>query len=55
MELYFLGPGIPLYFGFLKACLALLIVVGLTFSIFGMISNSKGTYCSTESAESNLC
>ncbi|KAL4453973.1 hypothetical protein ABPG74_003856 [Tetrahymena malaccensis] len=44
-ELSFLGPGIPLYFGFIKACLVLLTITALIYTIYGMILNHLGSYC----------
>ncbi|KAL4497851.1 hypothetical protein ABPG72_000606 [Tetrahymena utriculariae] len=44
-ELSFLGPGMPLYFGFIKASLVFLTITALIYTIYGMILNHLGSYC----------
>lgn len=44
-ELSFLGPGIPLYFGFLKACMLFFIVASVIYTTYGMIMNARGNEC----------
>lgn len=45
-EFSFLGPGIPLFFKYLKYSIILLVLFSLIFSIFGIYSNIMGKDCS---------
>ena len=51
MEVAFLGPGIPLYFAFLKNAISILFILGVVFVAYALYSNSKGTDC----AEGDAC
>lgn len=45
VDLSFLGPGIPLYFGFVKASMLFFLITSLIYSTFGIIVNGGGSYC----------
>lgn len=49
-QLSFLGPGVPLFFHFLKSAIIILILMLLIFSAFCIYSNVSSSDCQTKSA-----
>ena len=49
-QLSFLGPGVPLFFLFLKSVIILLILMTIIFAIFGLYSNFSSSDCSLNSS-----
>lgn len=45
VDLSFLGPGLPLYFGFIKASIMFLILLAIVYTTYGLYSNRKGKFC----------
>lgn len=44
-DLSFSGIGLPLYFGFIRAMVLLLMLLGMVYSSYGLYSNLKGSFC----------
>lgn len=45
MELSFLGPGLPLFFVYIKVCILVLFMVFLVFCVFGIVTNLISSDC----------
>lgn len=44
-QLAFLGPGLPLFFTYIKASILILVVLSVIFCLFAVISNVLGKGC----------
>ncbi|KRX03843.1 hypothetical protein PPERSA_04638 [Pseudocohnilembus persalinus] len=54
-ELGFLGPGIPLYFQFIKGCICLLFITICIFGITNTVFNLQGDACKDEEITGQVC